>query len=154
MLHDNATLYSLLNRSIAVLQSPLTIIAGIAGIRRICSVVVLGVISRDYDFDQHAPEDEVAGTITAGNFTETSRVLHSLLEGELHAHHAGALYRSYLCQLLRCIFRTHYHAISSLSDSFLSTFASVPSLLLLHLRPSVPPHPTLPFSLHRPSWNS
>ena len=103
--------------------------------------MVLGVISRDYDFDQHAPEDEMAGRITAENFAETTSILHNLLERELRTPHQGALNRSYFCQLLRCTFRVHYHSISTLSPSFLTTFASVSLLRSLHFRPLARPPP-------------
>ena len=124
-------MYTLLNNSLQTLHTAISSVEGMEGIRRICSVVTLGVLNRDYDFQKHAPE-EASGVIQANNHTQTLALLHSELEKELAQRRSGALNRNYFCQLIICYLRIHLRAIDQISPSFLRVLASVVSSREFH----------------------
>lgn len=111
-------------------------------LRRVCSVVAIGVLLRDYDFQRFPPDpdsdfdsdsdsgDDASAWLLQhrGTCAQTIGELlaAALLPTPSHpSHPSSALGEAYRCQLLRSVLRTYSRAIDVLPESTVALFSSV-----------------------------
>lgn len=100
----------------------------------ILSLVVLGVLSRDYDFTHMPPDDEEEeGMISMETHGHFIPIVQDLLEKALEMKLPDAINREYFCHLLQCYLRVMSRSVNTISPSFIQHFIQVCSLSISHL---------------------
>ena len=150
VLHENGALYALLCDSLRVLLNESE--RGAAGaakaktaslLRRVCSVVAIGVLLRDYDFQRFPPDSDFDSDSDSGDDASAWLLQHrgtcaqtigellaaALLPTPSHpshpSHPSSALEEAYRCQLFRSVLRAYSRAIDVLPESIVALFSSV-----------------------------
>ena len=143
VLHENGALYGLLSDSLRMFLNESERGAADAAkaktaslLRRVCSVVAIGVLLRDYDFQRFPPDSDSDSGDDASAWLLQHRGTCAQTIGELLAaallptpshpsHPSSALGEAYRCQLLRSVLRTYSRAIDVLPESTVALFSSV-----------------------------
>ena len=113
-------------------------------LRRVCSVVVIGVLLRDYDFQRFPPDsdDDASDWLLQHRGTCAQTIGELLSAALLHTpsessqpshpthpthptHPSSALEEAYRCQLLRSVLRAFSRAIDVLPESIVALYSSV-----------------------------
>lgn len=152
VLHENGALYALLCDSLHVFLNESE--PGSAGaakaktaslLRRVCSVVAIGVLLRDYDFQRFPPDsdsdfdtdfdsDDDASAWLLQHRGTCAQTIGELLSAALlptpshpsHPNHpSSALGEAYRCQLLRSVLRAYSRAIDVLPESVVALYSAV-----------------------------
>ena len=84
----------------------------------ILAIVVLGVLSRDFDFTHIPPDDDEEGLITIETHGRFIPIVQNLLETALETKLPGPLNREYYCHLLHCYLRVMSRSVNLISSSF------------------------------------
>lgn len=101
------------------------------GIQLILAVVVIGVLSRDFDFVMTPPEDDLTeGLITHETHNHFIEIVQNVLETALEKKLSGNLSREYYCHLLCCYLRVMSRSVNTISSSFIQRFNQVGFLQL------------------------
>ena len=140
VLHENGALYALLSDSLCVFMNEsehgatakATAKAKTASLlRRVCSVVAIGVLPRDYDFQRFPPDsDEDASDWLLQHRGTCAQTIGDLLSAALldgPSDPGNALAEAFRCQLLRSVLRAYSRAIDLLPDAIVALFRSVGS---------------------------
>ena len=145
VLHENGVLYALLSDSLRVFLNESE--RGAAGaakaktaslLRRVCSVVVIGVLLRDYDFQRFPPDsdNDASAWLLQHRGTCAQTIGELLAAALLHTpsessppthptHPSSALEEAYRCQLLRSVLRAYSRAIDVLPESIVALYSAV-----------------------------
>ena len=147
VLHENGALYALLSDSLCVFMNEsepgatakatakattkATTKATASLLRRVCSVVAIGVLLRDYDFQRFPPDsDEDASDWLLQHRGTCAQTIGDLLSAALldgPSDPSNALAEAFRCQLLRSVLRAYSRAIDLLPDAIVALFRSVGS---------------------------
>lgn len=101
-------------------------------IKHIAAVVMIGVLTRDYDFAASPPDEEIDSTypIHQRNHVNCCGIIGKLMLKEIMRKGEGQLSRVFFCQLLKSYLRLHSRAINLIDTQFVSLFNSVLFCLL------------------------
>lgn len=143
VLHENGALYALLSDSLCVFMNEsepgattkatakATTKATASLLRRVCSIVAIGVLLRDYDFQRFPPDsDEDASDWLLQHRGTCAQTIGDLLSAALldgPSDPSNALAEAFRCQLLRSVLRAYSRAIDLLPDAIVALFRSVGS---------------------------
>ena len=119
-------MYSLLNTCLRTLSQSIKTIDKAKEVPLILAIVVLGVLSRDFDFTHIPPDDEEGeGLITIETHDHFIPIVQNLLETALETKLSGPLNREYYCHLLHCYLRVMSRSVNTISPLFIHHFNQV-----------------------------
>ena len=132
---------SLLNESLSIILSSSIQIEGQMGVKKIASVVIVGVLMRDYDFEKNSIEsnENENGLINNTTKQQAIQIVGKCIVKELKRVNDSkqkkeGMISIYYCQLLRTYLRSFSKSVNQILYPFLCLFNEVSILLFIHYR--------------------
>ena len=131
---------SLLNESLSIILSSSIQIEGQMGVKKIASVVIVGVLMRDYDFEKNSIEsnENENGLINNATKQQAIQLVGKCIIRELKRVNDSkqkkeGMVSIYYCQLLRTYLRSFSKSVNQIASSFLCLFNEVNIIIIYSL---------------------